>query len=251
MPGRYNQITWKYNQEPPAAYEGVCVVSYNYPGWTYNNPGGVYSDCGGADPGPSNYNLQMRACIRNTVTKGLDMRAYITGTFKFQMRARISRRQGWPIPDTGDPGIEGFTDTRLRMLARISIPSVSSQTLQMKGKIRLGGLFDLDMKARIVAASNLQMRANITGRGSSRVTMQYDVSRTTQLHRRMVFYVPGTYSTQTIQSRAYITKRRSTKFTGHFLVVGGANSAKVSTYTASVSHETRQTLRIGGAIVKV
>lgn len=195
----------------------------------------------------STQSLQMGAWIKQP--KSFTMRAYLLPVL--EMRARILRRQGWPIPDVDDPGLEGFTDTRLRMLARISIPGVTGQELQMKGKIRLGGLFDLDMQARIVAASHLQMRACLTGRGSSRVTMQYDVAQTVQVRRQMVFYVTGTYSTQSVQTRAFITKRRSSKMTGHFLVVGGNNTAKVSTYTVSAAPETRQTLRLGAAIVKV
>jgi hypothetical protein len=195
-------------------------------------------------------NLQMRARIQATSTKTIDIKAAILAPTTIDMRARILRQQGWPIPGTEDEGINGFTDTSLRMLARIQGPTLSDQALTMKAKIRLGGLYELTARARIVTAASLQMKARITGVGSSRITMEYDVSKAEQIRRRMVFYVAGNSATQTLRTQAFIVKRRTSRITGRYLVTSGDNNQTINTFVVSFESNALQTLRIGAGIVR-
>lgn len=237
----YNDAAYLYSGEPVP-----CETEYNESGYTYNKNGLSYAGCLEVSP-TSGCNVRYNEL---GFTYNQERTTYFGCTHDLMMQARISRQQGWPIPDVGDPGLEGFTDTRLRMRAAILGPDLGLQTLRMKAKIRLGGTFTLDMLARIVTASHLQMRARITGRGSSRVPMQYDVSRTSQTRYQMLFYVEGNYGLQTLQVQAFIAKRRSARLMGHFIIAGGSNTNKIGTFTVSIQNRTEQSLRIGAGIIR-
>ena len=142
---------------------------------------------------PNLKTLDMRAFIFARTLQLFEMRASIfdpTGK-TFLMQARLSRRQGWPIPDSDDPGLYLFTDTRLYTRAFISGPSLGSNLLRMKAKIRLGGNFGIQLGAFITLAGKFSMRGRISGKTSQSVVMTYDVQKTSLVKAVMQFVTPG------------------------------------------------------------
>jgi hypothetical protein len=192
--------------------------------------------------------LQMRACI--TAPKTLQMRAYIAVNPTFQMRASIRRRQGWPIPDVGDPGSYGFTDTSLRMRGYILSPSLSDQSFSMRGRIRYGATVDLDMRARVVLAQTLQMRACISNRVESKVVGSFKISAQKSYKVVGSFAIPGWYTKQSLQARASIVKVRRSVIPGHFSIIRDTGDLTLQTFGIGQARRMVRSLRIGAGIVK-
>lgn len=233
----YDQPGWIYDQ-PAQTYDSgtECIATYDFPGWTYDQPNAFYDDCGLGD-GRTYQHLQMRAFI----FKSNDL----------QMRGNLSRRQGWPIPPSDDPGIDQFTATQLFMRARITGAIQSSQSFQMRGRIRFITNRDLEMRARIVNASHLSMKANIIGRySSSKIVVYFKVRQAQSAKIRVSFFVPGLASRQSLQCRASIIKRWDGRIPVRFLVVN-PNGSQTQTVSGSSTGRTQQTLVMRAGIVRL
>lgn len=195
--------------------------------------------------------LDMRARISRQSTVTLTMRARIRQYHLLNMRTRVSRRQGWPVPDVGDPALDGFTPTQLTMKASVLPPSFGLASIQARAKVLHQSTHNLNVRCRIVIAKQIQMKARVSNKVSVAVPMTYDVSKTVQVRRSMVFYVSGSFEKQSVQFRAYIIKTKRSRITGHFLVVSGNNTGSVNTFTASLNPSTQQSLRVGAGIVRL
>lgn len=193
--------------------QGVCAT-YNEAGVKYNDPGRTYWGCITA----SMQSLQMRAFILSA-PKTVSMRANILGPRTMTMRARMSRQQGWPIPNPVDPSFPSFQPTQLNMRGNITQGSLSDQTMRIQANIFKGSTHLMAARGRIVKNHTLSMRASIRPRISSNVVlMTYDVARASKTLVTMLFYTQGNLGIQGMSMGARIVKRRRSGFTGHFIV---------------------------------
>lgn len=196
-----------------ASIKTPCA-SYNQAGVTYNDPGRSYWGCLGS----TLQTFTMRAFIL-AAPKSIQMRAFILGPRTLSMRTRISRQQGWPIPNPVDPSFPSFQPTQLTMRSNITQGSLSNQTMQMQANIFKGSTHLMSAKGRIVLNHQLTMRANIRPRISSRIVkMTYEVARASRTLVTMLFYTQGNLGIQGMSMGARIVKRRRTEVTGHFIV---------------------------------
>lgn len=164
--------------------------------------------------------LDMRARILAHNAALLDMRGFILNSTRvtLDLRTRVSRQQGWPIPDLTDPAFTTFQPTQLSLKARVRIPDYGSQTFRSRARIFYGATQTLSAQARIVSGQNLTMGARIVGRKQGNVAFSYTVRAEQRAKLSMVFWVSGTASSQTLGMGARIAGVRRRRFTGYFLV---------------------------------
>ena len=196
--------------------------------------------------------MSMRARIKG-VPQTLSIQARILAPYTLSLRARISRRQGWPVVDPSDPGFSLWQDTRLALRARIlHYIAFPTQGLRMKGRVTYGKTLSLQLKARIVTAGFLSMRARILPRFfTTSVRMQFEVRRTSQARLRVIFYVPGAVQNWSLGMKARIVKTQTTRMTGHFVVAMPVVFDKVlSIGNPTTLSGTQQTLTMRARIVK-
>lgn len=197
-------------------------------------------------------NFQARARIRATVDQTISLRAHIRNsvTRQLKMRARLSRRQGWPILGPFDPGFDSFQPTQLTMRARLLQGTRASQGLDMRASIFHRSTALLQVRARIVKAVNLSMRARIKPRRArSRAIMTYYVSRESQTRVLMLFYTQGNFAEQTMSMRARIVHAQQTRVTGTFVIGKTGSGASVLGFGFDSTQLTLQQLRMGARIV--
>jgi len=198
--------------------------------------------------------LQMRARIVVPTVRTLEMRAHILFTPPdLQMRARILRQQGWPIPDPFDPGVEGFTDTRLLMRGLITaVGTRGNQSMSMRGRLFRGSAGKtLSMGAFIVSGQTLQMRANIVPRiFSTEVEMLYRVESESSTQAVMVFYTKGANFIPQLSMGARIVKTFEADVTHHFIVAPGQNGSPIITFDFTGSTLQLQNMSIGARVVR-
>jgi hypothetical protein len=196
--------------------------------------------------------MSMRARIKG-VPQTLSIQARILAPYTLSLRARISRRQGWPVVDPSDPGFSLWQDTRLALRARVlHYIAFPTQGLRMKGRVTYGKTLSLQFKARIVTAGFMSMRAHILPRFfTTSVRMSFDVRRTSQTRLRVVFYMQGAMQNWPLSMKARIVKTQTTRMTGHFVVAMPVVFDKVLTIeNPSTLSGTRQTLTMRARIVK-
>lgn len=195
--------------------------------------------------------FQARARILATVDRTIDMRAHIRNktTRDLEMRSRISRQQGWPIMSPFDPGFSLFQPTQLNMRARIVQGVRTAQTIDMRANIRRGDTSLLLMRARIVIAASISMRARIKPRRlQTRASMTYYVARAGQARALMLFYTQGNVIEQSISMRARIVKAQQTRVTGTFVVHSTTSGATVLGFNFDSNERTLQQIRMGARI---
>jgi hypothetical protein len=204
-------------------------VTYNQTSFTYDQP--LYTYDG------------------DLVSGVLGMRAFITRPTIFDARARIARQQGWPIPDPVDPAFPTFQPTQLNMRGRITHGSSALQTLSMRGNIRRGDTLALQMRARIVLAGYLQMRARIKPRFSkASAKMIYYVSNSGQTKALMLFYTQGFAGSQSMTMKARIAPVYKTRMTSQLLVTQAQGNAKVIPIRLDSAQATDQILTLRARI---
>lgn len=196
--------------------------------------------------------FQARARILATVDRTISLRAHIRNktTRTLDMRSRLARHQGWPIPNPVDPGFTLFQPTQLNIRARITQGSRATQTLDMRANIRRGATQHLTLRARIVKAANLTMRARIKPfRSRTTAIMTFSVSANRQTRALMLFYTKGNVYEPTMSMRARISKPYQTR-AAHTIVVSKTGSgSSVLTFGFDSDQVTLQQLRIGARIV--
>lgn len=233
-------------------------------GIAYREPGVSYQGIGGTEASiatfsgrarisaPANKTIMARSNILSTaVTKTITGRSRVNPTVSG--RARILRQQGWPIVETEDPGFFLFCDTRLYSRGKISrYLNHPTCTLRVLGRVTYSKTMTCSMKASINAGTTLSARARISPRYlSSHVTAQFSVREVAERFVRVVFYMKGQSTEQTIGAQARIVKTSHTRVTGHFVVPMRPalvnNVISVDDPTTRVSQ--RQTLSIRARII--
>ncbi len=259
-PGKAYRSSIKYDGSGGAVTFSACakigqaLLSYEEPGLTYNDP--LYTYNGETANTIARFTARARIAALHsasftargrilagnlqTVTARARMLTVETETFtakarlsigqKFQaksrimptlyMRARISRQQGWPVPETDDDGLLIFQDTRIYSKAKVSqYVGYPTYLLNMKGRVWYGKTQGLETKARIVNGPTMSIKAQILPRFFySRLHCSFDIEQVAQTRMRVVFYTEGQYTRQTLGMRSYIQKMMSTRMTGHFIV---------------------------------
>lgn len=190
--------------------------------------------------------MQARILQHNSVL--LDMRGFIlnTTTKTIDMRTRVARQQGWPIPGFTDPAFPTFQPTQLLSRARIRIPDTGSQSLQSRARIFHGATVMLSSLARIVTAQDLSMRAMIVGKRRTISEFSYLVRSPQRAHMSVIFYVPGVYSSQTLGMGARVAGVHRTRFTGYFLVkdtIPTNNGVQVISFSNNVLYQQSMGMR--------
>jgi len=197
--------------------------TYEAEGFTYNSPCAFWI----------RESLTAKAYIRPL--HRLDIRANIaTGIYlqkttlsargriipTFSAKARILRYQGWPVPDTSDPGYLVFVPTQLYPRAHItSSLALSENTIRIKGRVTYGKTYSLTSRARIVSGQKLSMRATIEPRWrQTELPCTFNVQRVDQTELRVVFYINGLPWTRSTGMRACIQGKYSTRLVGHFFI---------------------------------
>lgn len=177
-----------------------------------------------------NQSIGAHSFIRGYQLKTLVAKANIQVTYHFTAkgrvnptisgRVRILRYQGWPIVETEDPGYFLFTDTRLYSRANIyRYLAQPTYLLRALGRVTYAKTLEMTAKARINTGQKLSIRANILPRFfSTHVTAQFSIQRVVSSSVRMVFYMQGLYTGQTLTAKARIVKTSQTRVTGHFMV---------------------------------
>lgn len=236
-----------------------CSAIYNQTGWIYNEPGRVYDDCGISEEGQE---LQCRARISKLNDASIDCRAYILGPAtlavkariqaddKIDLRARVSRQQGWPIPSDDDPASLDFTPTQLLLRARLSGASFAASSISPKGRIRLGDTINMSARGHIVPAQNCTIRARIRGVKDTSVGFTFDVRQTQEFITFLRFYVPGNYYEKNLSMRGKITRTASRRMTGIFTVVQGNNNKSYNTFVSGARSKTLQSIGVRAGIVR-
>lgn len=138
----------------------------------------------------------------------------------FSAKARILKYQGWPIPETNDPGYLSFVPTQLVTRAKMTSSfALSENTMRIKGRITYGKTYSLTSRARIVSGQKLGMRANIEPRWrKTELPCTFNIQRVDQTELRVVFYINGLPWTRTMGMRACIQGKYSTRLVGHFFI---------------------------------
>jgi hypothetical protein len=222
-----------------------------------------YDGTGGAGGAAQTFAARARICIVQTLSartrvRKLDLatfssKAWITGDQRFSVRARVSRRQGWPIPDTDDPYFEMWQDTRLYGRANLTnYLALTTQTIRIKGRVTYSQTLALTAKARIVTAQTLQIRANIVPRFlTTHLPVSFRVQETAQRKLRVVFCTEGYSRNRTFTVRARIQQSYSYRVTGHFIVpTATATSTVISVLNPIVNARLLQPLSIRTRICK-
>lgn len=221
--------------------------------------------------------ISIRASILNTVDQGINIRGRIMQhvsrtigikahlkttwqtlslrasiSFGIGIRARMSQRQGWPIPlpsVLGDNNFRIFQPTQLQIRASILPPILSQQSISIKGRINWLRTKNLEIGARIVTGKTISIGARITPRFyASTLPVAYSISTTYQNKIRMVFSSNENGLKQTLAVGAFISKPKKVRFTGHFIVTnpGGFESPQKVLYSSTVAP--RSTLGIKARI---
>lgn len=217
--------------------------SYDDPHYSYDAPGIKYDN---------GYPfLSLKARIRQNYTQTLQARAWITGPYRFTAKAAIQRRQGWPIPETDDPGWLVFTHTQLNIRARISSSfGHPTRLLSMQAKISLGGTRTSQFRAKIVPGQYLSIRASIRPQFyTTRIPLYFSIRGEAQTSARMVFYISGNVRQESLGLKACIVKESTYRVTGRFLVTGKGSRSPVIQISGPVATlGNRQSLSIRARI---
>ena len=165
--------------------------------------------------------LTIKARIRGLKT--LLIRANITRKYSYtlNLKARISQRQGWPIPNPSDGNYALWQPTQLDCRARLTnYLAISGQMLRVKGRIGYRTVLQsLQCGAHIGRAGTMQMRASIRPQFiTSSVRASFSVQRTSQTSVRAVYYMQGTSQAWALGAKARIVKPYTSRCTGHFIV---------------------------------
>jgi len=197
--------------------------------------------------------ISARARLSKLQTAMLESKAYVFAPQRITAGAWISRQQGWPIPDTGDPGYALWQDTRLDSRARVyQYIAFPVQTLRAKSRVTYAKTIEMQAKARIVAAQTLQVRANILPRFfTTHVPASFSVQQTTQRHLRVVFYTGGKVRNWQFTAKARILQTYGCRVTGHFSVPMAAIFDSVLAIADPVTTtRTQQTLNVRAKVIK-
>lgn len=234
------------------------MLRYREPGTSYRQTGATY---GGAGEGITP-TLQIRARISKLVGSRSPLKTYDQASWTYDdyavydsppginLRALIVRRQGWPIPEDDPIGNETtiayFTDTRLYLKTNIyqAMPTEGLATMYSKARIWKGGTPNLALRARIVRAGHISLKANIRPQFYTVfVPAYYTVQSVEQRKVRVVLYVKGSWSQHSLGAQACILQTYTYRTTAHFLA---ANSVGASDFNGT--SVTRQTLSFKASI---
>ena len=164
--------------------------------------------------------MSMRARIKG-VPQTLSIQARILAPYTLSLRARISQRQGWPIPNPSDGNYAMWQPTQLDCRARLTnYLAISGQALRVKGRVGYRTVLQsLQCGAHIGRAGTMQMRASIRPQFiTSSVRASFFVQRTSQTSVRAVYYMQGTSQAWALGAKARIVKPYTSRCTGHFIV---------------------------------
>lgn len=135
------------------------------------------------------------------------------------LRTRMQRQQGWPIPTPTDPAFDSFTDTRLFMKGRILQATYNLTNIKLRGRIYPLRSFTLQQKARIVSNGKILIQAKIIPKFVYTTTnMTFTVKQNLIRKYKMTWDISGTFTTQSISSKALISKPSYSKMTIGFIV---------------------------------
>lgn len=259
-----------------ARIQGV-VIPYDQTGYTYDDPRLLY-DAGIF--GTQTISSRARILVRHTETISSRVRILVTRhtesisyrarilihhleTFSSKarinaprlltIRARVSRRQGWPIPEVGGPGFDLWQDTRIYSQAKIlHYIAFPTQLLRIKGRITYGKTLSMQAKARVVTAQMLQMRANILPKFfTTHLPATFQVQQTSQRKLRMVFYIEGAAHNWQFTAKARIVQVYGSRVTGHFIVSMPTVFDTVLSIADPITNAgTRQVLSMRAKVVK-
>lgn len=227
----YNESGFSYN-EPVYSYNGYLASTAQHLSALVRIEGSYYKTLTARTrirAGSVNFiSARGRILKRQTTTLGTKARLSIGQKFQAKsrimptlyIRARVSRKQGWPVPETDDDGLLIFQDTRIYSKAKVSqYVGYPTYLLNMKGRVWYGKTQGLETKARIVNGPTMSIKAQILPRFFySRLHCSFDIEQVAQTRMRVVFYTEGQYTRQTLGMRSYIQKMMSTRMTGHFIV---------------------------------
>jgi hypothetical protein len=163
--------------------------------------------------------IQMHARIKGGPVWTLNSQARIIHGSAWEIKARLSQQQGWPIPTGYDDQTYVFTDTSLYMRGRIGEAILYESTIGLRTRIYPVKIVSLSGQAHLISGQSMQMRANIKPwRKYVHLPCTYRVQFVGKKRLRMVFYMHGNYQTAQVGVGARITWKAQTRFTGHFIV---------------------------------
>jgi len=224
------------------------VIPYDQIGYTYDDPKLLY------DAGIfGNQILSSRARILVYHIEILSSKAWIKAPQRFTTRVRVSRRQGWPIPEVGDPEFDLWQDTRIYSRVRMSnYIAFPTQILRLKGRVTYSKTLGIQSKARIVVAQTLQIKANILPKFfTAHLPVTFQVQQTSQRKLRVVFYTEGAIRSCQLTAKARIVQMYRSRVTGHFIVPMPTVFSTVMLIPNPVtSVRTQQTLSTRAKVVK-
>lgn len=178
--------------------------------------------------------LSMTAIIRKEFTQTFTAQSRLIHGSAPEMRGRISQRQGWPVPESGDDQWYIFTETALRARGSIADVTHSEATISGRARVKPYRLTTLSTMAKLVTGQNLQMRAKITAwRTYVYLPCSFNVRKLVTKRIRMVFYTQGFYGVGILTAKARIVRTITTRFTGHFIVPIPATTGTVLTFNIS------------------
>lgn len=195
--------------------------------------------------------ISARANIRGL--KLLSAKAYIHAPQIISAGAWVSRQQGWPVPDTADPGYALWQDTRLDSRACLyQYIAFPVQNLRAKSRITYAKTLEMQAQARIVAAQRLQMKASIMPRFFTvHVPAYFNVQQTAEKHLRVVFYTGGKVRNWQVTARARILQTYGYRVTGHFTIpMSNAFTSVLAISNPITDTRTQQTLNIRARVIK-
>ena len=177
----------------------------------------------------------------NSTLRDMTMRGHLTRDL--WMRARVARREGWPIPIATDANYETFIATQVYARANILGARIQHTSLDTQARIDWTRNVSMTMRANIRKASSIRVRASITPRlATTLAPMTYTISTTSERSVRMVFYMRGNQKTMALGVGASI-ERQGTVTVAAAFSVGADYSASVQTFYVTARNVAEQ--RVG------
>lgn len=150
--------------------------------------------------------------------RGLGVRANVS--YAIGARAKISIRQGWPIPAPSGGNFNFFTDTRLRFRANVKGAIKTFQHVGVKAKLRWIREGSIGIRANVNTGQSLTVRASVRPyRTTITLPVSYNVAATEQKSVRAVFYIKGNLVSPSMGMSARIERTTKKRVTAHFIVI--------------------------------
>ena len=166
------------------------------------------------------------------------------------IRARISQRQGFPVPAFDDGNYSIFTATQLTSRTRIQGAQRSTQKVDIGSNINWKRSKSFQARTNIITASNVAIRANITSFSKSvSLIGTFNVREHGTGGVRMIYYVNKPYRANQLSIGAYIVQNKTVTLKGSFLVQEDLSYAEeVHTFSMNTKYTPSKFISLGARI---